>query len=85
MDFAAMTREQTALLVALVVVFFVIPLGWLIHEILKYRRAVAVPANSGPAVENIPQATVDALLASVSTTVFLNNDIRPVNTRKVDK
>lgn len=38
MDFATMTREQTALLVALVVVFFVIPLGWLINEIRPNRK-----------------------------------------------
>lgn len=45
MDFAAMNREQIALLVALVGVFFVIPIGWLIHDIFKDRRDAALPSN----------------------------------------
>lgn len=46
MDFTAMNSEQIALLVALIVVFGVIPIGWLIHGILKDHRNSALPSNS---------------------------------------
>lgn len=45
MDFAALNREQIALLVALVGVFGVIPIGWLIHGMLKDKRDGALPSN----------------------------------------
>ena len=38
MNFAAMNGEQIALLVALIGVFGVIPIGWLIHGIVKDNR-----------------------------------------------
>lgn len=41
MEFAAMNRDQVALLVALVGVFGVIPIGWLIHDVLKSKRDAA--------------------------------------------
>jgi hypothetical protein len=40
MDIATMNREQIALLVALVGVFGVVPLGWLINDIRKDKKAV---------------------------------------------
>lgn len=45
MNFAAMNSEQIALLVALVGVFGVIPIGWLIHGIVKDKRDGALPSN----------------------------------------
>lgn len=34
--------------------------------------------------QHVPQATVNALLANVSTTLFLNKLIKPVDTRSVN-
>lgn len=46
MDLAAMNREQIGLLVALLGVFFVLPIGWLIHDILKDKRDAALASSS---------------------------------------
>ncbi len=45
MNFAAMNSEQIALLVALVGVFGVIPIGWLIHGIVKDKRHGCLPSD----------------------------------------
>jgi hypothetical protein len=47
MDIATMNREQIALLVALVGVFVVVPLGWLINDIRNDKKDVtSVPDKS---------------------------------------
>lgn len=53
MDFAAMNREQIALLVALVGVFCVIPIGWLIHGVLNDKRDAALLSKTDPTIEHI--------------------------------
>ncbi|MBJ2180019.1 hypothetical protein JC795_17655 [Pseudomonas veronii] len=45
MNFAAMNSEQIALLVALVGVFGGIPVGWLIHGIVKDKRDGSLPSD----------------------------------------